>query len=312
MDQHSAPPQHTDATSGDAGPVATTLDAFASHPYRLAARRPGQADTVVRVGTARVPIGGGHVAIAAGPCAVEGRDTLLATARGLRALGVQVLRGGAFKPRTSPYSFQGLGDAGLELLAEAAADTGMAVVTEVLAIEDVERVARCADVLQVGARNMANYRLLEALGAAGRPVLLKRGMGATVEELLCAAEYLLAGGARDVLLCERGVRSFEPLTRNALDLNAVALLRQLSHLPVVVDPSHAAGRADLVTAVALGAVAAGADALLVEVHERPETALVDGAQSLDLEQMAGLVEAVGAVARATGRQLELAATAVAA
>lgn len=273
------------------------------HPYRIAARA-GRPDTIVHVGERRVPIGGDGVVAIAGPCAVEGRDTLLATARGLAALGVPLLRGGAFKPRTSPHSFQGLGEEGLELLAEARAATGMGIVTEVLSPEDVPLVARHADVLQVGTRNMANYRLLQALGEIDTPVLLKRGMAATVEELLCAAEYVLAAGNPNVILCERGVRSFEPLVRNAFDLNVVPLLRELTHLPVIVDPSHAAGRADLVHGISLGAVAAGAHGLIVEVHERPDTALVDGAQSLDLPAAGRLLDGIEAIAGATGRRMQ--------
>jgi 3-deoxy-7-phosphoheptulonate synthase len=277
---------------------------LARHPYRNALRA-GRPDTVVYVGDARVPIGGSSVAIIGGPCAVEGRDTLLATARGLADIGVPMLRGGAFKPRTSPHSFQGLGQEGLELLAEARELTGMAIVTEVLDTVDVELVARYADVLQVGTRNMANYRLLQALGErTDKPVLLKRGMAATVEELLCAAEYVLAAGNPNVILCERGIRSFEPLVRNAFDLNVIPLLAQLTHLPVVVDPSHAAGRADVVPAISMGAVAAGAHGLLVEVHDRPGEALVDGSQSLDLAGASALVGGVEAIARATGRSLD--------
>jgi 3-deoxy-7-phosphoheptulonate synthase len=288
----------------------TTID-LDRHPYRFATRA-GRADTIVHVGDARIPIGGGNVAVIAGPCAVEGRDTLLATARGLAALGVPMLRGGAFKPRTSPHSFQGLGQEGLELLAEAREQTGIAIVTEVLSTEDVALVARHADVLQVGTRNMANYRLLQALGEQQKPVLLKRGMAATVEELLCAAEYILAAGNPNVILCERGIRSFEPLVRNAFDLNVIPLLRELTHLPVLVDPSHAAGRADLVHGVSLGAVAAGADGLIVEVHEQPRAAVVDGDQSLDLPAAARLLDGVEAVASAVGRTLDRAARTVAA
>lgn len=276
---------------------------LARHPYRNALRA-GRTDTIVHVGDARIPIGSDHVAMIAGPCAVEGRDTLLATARGLAARGVPMLRGGAFKPRTSPHSFQGLGEEGLELLAEAREQTGMAIVTEVLASEDIELVARHADMLQVGTRNMANYRLLQALGEqTDKPVLLKRGMAATVEELLCAAEYILAAGNPNVILCERGIRSFEPMVRNAFDLNVIPLLADLTHLPVIVDPSHAAGRADLVQAVSMGAVAAGAHGLIVEVHEQPSTAVVDGDQSLDLDAATRLLDAVDAIAGATGRSM---------
>ena len=214
-----------------------------------------------------------------------------------------MLRGGAFKPRTSPYAFQGLGERGLELLAEARERTGLAVVTEVLAIEDIELVARYADMIQVGARNMANYRLLDALGGCGTPVLLKRGMGANVEELLCAAEYVLAAGNPDVVLCERGVRSFEPLVRNALDLNVVPLLRELTHLPVLVDPSHASGRASIVPALAAGSIAAGAHGVLVEMHVDPARALVDGAQCLDVDTTAGMLTMIEAITVATGRRM---------
>jgi len=277
------------------------------HPYRLAVRA-GRGDTVVRVGPGRVPIGGAHVAVIAGPCAVEGRQPLLSTAAALRDLGVQLLRGGAFKPRTSPYSFQGLGEEGLELLAEARAQSGLGIISEVLTPEEVDLVAGYADVLQVGTRNMANYRLLETLGTCGKPVLLKRGQGSTIEELLCAAEYVLAAGNPDVILCERGVRSFEPLVRNAFDLNVVPLLRKLTHLPVLVDPSHAAGRADLVHGVSLGAIAAGAHGLIVEVHESPESALVDGAQTLDIPAAERLLDGVDAICAAIGRRHERAAS----
>ncbi|MCW2950156.1 MAG: aroF [Thermoleophilia bacterium] len=287
------------------------IPAATHHPYRLAARG-DRSDTVIHIGDARIAVGGEHVTVMAGPCAVESRDSLLEVAQGLRALGVGILRGGAFKPRTSPYAFQGLGEAGLELLAEVRDLTGMAIVTEVLAIDDIELVAAHADVLQVGTRNMANYRLLDALGQAGRPVLLKRGQGSTVEELLCAAEYILAAGNPDVMLCERGIRSFEPLTRNAFDLNAVPLLRTLTHLPIVVDPSHAAGRADLVPALSMGAIAAGAHAVLVEVHPHPDDALVDGVQSLDVSAAGALCAALAAIASATGRIMAQAPAGVAA
>ena len=274
------------------------------HPYRNAVRA-GRPDTIVHVGDARTPIGGDHVAMIGGPCAVEDRESLLQTAQGLAAAGVPMLRGGAFKPRTSPHSFQGLGREGLELLAEARELTGMSVVTEVLDTVDVELVAEHADVLQVGTRNMANYRLLQALGErTDKPVLLKRGMAATVDELLCAAEYVLAAGNPNVILCERGIRSFEPQVRNAFDLNVVPLLRELTHLPVIVDPSHAAGRVDLVPAISLGAIAAGAHGLIVEVHHDPAAALVDGGQSLDLDGAAALLDSLDAIARATGRSLD--------
>ena len=239
----------------------------------------------------------------AGPCAVEDRDTLLAVARRVAAAGAVMLRGGAFKPRTSPYSFQGLGREGLELLAEAREATGLPVVTEVVAPEDVELVAEHADMLQVGARNMQNFRLLSAVGERAHPVLLKRGMMATVEELLLAAEYVLAAGNPRVVLCERGIRTFERATRNTLDVCAVPLLRAETHLPVIVDPSHAAGRRDLVPALARAAVAAGADGLIVEVHTEPDQALSDGPQSLTPAGFDRLMREVGGLAAAMGRSL---------
>lgn len=271
-----------------------------AHPL---ADRSGRPDHVVRVGAAGVSIGGDGVTVMAGPCAVEDFESLLATAQGLRGMGVQVLRGGAYKPRTSPHSFRGLGTAGLEMLARARDATGLAIVTEVLTPADVEHVAAVADMVQVGTRNMGNTALLEAVGACGRPVLLKRGMGASIEELLCAAEYVLAAGTADVVLCERGIRSFDPALRNALDLGAVALLAELTHLPIVVDPSHATGKASLVPAVAAGSVAAGAHGLLVEVHENPATAKIDGDQTIDLPTAQAMMTTLAAVAAATGRRM---------
>jgi 3-deoxy-7-phosphoheptulonate synthase len=250
-----------------------------------------------------VAVGDRKLVVMAGPCAVEGRDQLLEAARCVRGAGAQMLRGGAFKPRTSPYSFQGLGEEGLQFLAEARRETGMSVVTEVMAPEQVALVARYADILQVGARNMQNYALLHAVGEAQRPVLLKRGMMSTVEELLMSAEYILSHGNDRVILCERGIRTFESYTRNTLDINAVPLLKQLSHLPVVVDPSHSTGKRGLVSAVSKGAVAAGADGLLIEVHPHPSRALSDGAQSLKPETFAQLMAELRAVAQAVGRDL---------
>ncbi len=250
-----------------------------------------------------VAIGGEELVVMAGPCAVESRPQILAAAAAVAAAGASVLRGGAFKPRTSPYSFQGLGEQGLELLAEARSATGLSVVTEVVAPEDVSLVARYADILQIGARNMQNYRLLEAMGDQPRPVLLKRGLVATLDELLLAAEYIVSAGDPRVILCERGIRTFEKSTRNTLDISAVPVLRERTHLPVIVDPSHAAGRRELVPALARAAVAAGADGLLVEVHPDPDQAVSDGRQSLTPETFEGMMRELAAVASALGRRL---------
>jgi len=234
---------------------------------------------------------------------VEGHAELLEAARAAKSAGAHMLRGGAFKPRTSPYSFQGLGEEGLRYLAAVREETGLPVVTEVMAPEQVPLVTTYADILQIGARNMQNYALLHAVGEAQRPVLLKRGMMSTVEELLMSAEYILSHGNDRVMLCERGIRTFEPYTRNTLDINAVPLLKQLSHLPVIVDPSHGTGKWELVAAVAKAAVAAGADGLLIEVHPHPSRALSDGAQSLKPEAFARFMTELQAVAQAVGREL---------
>jgi 3-deoxy-7-phosphoheptulonate synthase len=271
-------------------------------PFKLASRDFHPTDTVIALNGLR--IGGRAVVVMAGPCAVESRAQLLETARAVRAAGAHILRGGAFKPRTSPYSFQGLGLEGLELLAEARAETGLPVVTEVMAPDEVHLVARYADVLQIGARNMQNYRLLEAVGQTQRPVLLKRGLTSTLEELLMAAEYILSQENERVMLCERGIRTFETYTRNTLDLAAVPLLKQLSHLPVIVDPSHGTGNWELVGPMARAGVAAGADGLLIEVHPRPEEALSDGGQSLKPERFAVLMEELHQVAEAVGREMD--------
>jgi 3-deoxy-7-phosphoheptulonate synthase len=268
--------------------------------YPLASRDFHPADRVMELAPG-VSLGGAQVLVMAGPCAVEGRSQLEEAAAAISGLGVRVLRGGAFKPRTSPYSFQGLGEDGLRLLRSVADEHGLLVITEVLASEDVELVARYADVLQVGARNMQNYRLLQACGASDRPVLLKRGLAATIDELLQAAEYILAGGNQQVALCERGTRGFEPTVRFSLDITSLPVLKRLTSLPVVVDPSHAAGRADYVPAIARAAVAAGADGLIVEVHPRPAEALSDGAQSLDPSSFAAMMEQVEGIALAVGR-----------
>lgn len=260
-----------------------------SKPFKLASREFRASDTVVQVGD--VAIGGEEpVVVMAGPCSVEGEEMLMETARFVAARGARVLRGGAFKPRTSPYSFQGLGEEGLRLLAAARAATGLLVVSEVMSPADVDLVCRYVDILQVGTRNMQNYALLQEVGRCQKPVLLKRGMASTVEEWLLAAEYILSQGNRDVILCERGIRTFETHTRFTLDLNAVPVVRELSHLPIVVDPSQGTGRWSLVRPMSLAAVAAGAQGLIVEVHPRPAEALSDGAQSLDFDAFGALTE----------------------
>ncbi len=275
-------------------------------PYRLASRAMARNGgcTVVRIGDGeRAAAGGPELLVIAGPCAVEGRQMLRETAHAVRRAGAGALRGGAFKPRTSPYAFRGLEREALLLLAECRRDTGLPVVTEVLDPRQVEAVAEHADVLQVGARNMQNYPLLCEVGRVRRPVLLKRGMAATLTELLLAAEYVMTSGNPDVILCERGIRTFETDTRNTLDVAAIPVLRRETHLPVIVDPSHAAGRADLVTPLACAAVAAGADGFIVEVHPRPEAAWSDGEQSLSPHQFAELMTVVAPFAAAAGRRL---------
>ncbi|RLE35785.1 3-deoxy-7-phosphoheptulonate synthase [Candidatus Acetothermia bacterium] len=270
-------------------------------PFKLASREFHPQDTVVKVNGVR--IGGDEIVVMAGPCAVENRDQILEAARVVKGAGAKVLRGGAFKPRTSPYSFQGLGVEGLRLLAAAREETGLPVVTEVMAPEMVPLVSTYADILQIGARNMQNYALLHAVGEAQRPVLLKRGMMSTIEELLMAAEYILSHGNERIVLCERGIRTFEPYTRNTVDINAVPLLKQLTHLPVVVDPSHGTGKWELVAPVSKAAIAAGADGLIIEVHPHPEEALSDGAQSLKPARFAALMQELRPVAEAVGRTL---------
>jgi 3-deoxy-7-phosphoheptulonate synthase len=258
-------------------------------------------DTIVALNGTR--IGGRRVVVMAGPCAVEDRGQMREVAQPLKEMGVKILRGGAYKPRSSPYSFQGLGRQGLEILAEIRDEFGLLVVTEVMSPEDVPLVAAYADILQVGSRNMQNFSLLHALGRIDKPVLLKRGMMSTVEELLLSAEYILAGGNGRVMLCERGIRTFESYTRNTFDLNAIPALKQLTHLPVIADPSHATGRWELVAAVSRAAVAAGADGLLVEVHPHPSRALSDGAQSLKPETFGHLMADLRPIVHALGREL---------
>jgi 3-deoxy-7-phosphoheptulonate synthase len=251
-------------------------------PYKIASIETKSEPTVVRAGS--LTVGGGHLGVIAGPCSVESEEQIVSSARAIKRAGATALRGGAFKPRTSPYAFQGLKEEGLRMLAAAREETGLAVVTEVVAPEDVDVVCEHADVLQIGARNMQNYRLLEAVGRTDRAVLLKRGPSATVEELLLAAEYILDGGNQQVMLCERGIRTFESHTRFTLPLATVPYLHAKTHLPVVVDPSHGTGHTPLVTAMARAAVAAGADGLIVEVHPNPEKALSDGYQSMTFDQ----------------------------
>src|SRR2546423_4079227 len=270
-----------------------------AQPFPLASQALKNERTVVNVRGVR--FGGAEVVVIAGPCSVESREQLLETARAVKAAGASMLRAGAYKPRTSPYDFQGLGLEALRLLGEAREETGLPVVTEVLSTDDVDVVAEYADMLQVGARNMQNFALLRRLASTPRPVMLKRGPSATIKEWLLAAEYLLAGGNSDVVLCERGIKTFETDTRNTLDLAAVALARELSHLPVVVDPSHATGRRDIVPAAARAAIAVGADGLMVEVHPHPERALSDGPQSLDLEGFAAMMESFSAPPRRVAR-----------
>jgi 3-deoxy-7-phosphoheptulonate synthase len=270
-------------------------------PYKLASRhfRPG--GTVVSVGG--VEIGGPRVVAMAGPCSVENRDQINRAAEQVARSGALVIRGGAFKPRSSPYSFQGLGEEGLLMLREAADAHGLLVVSEVMDSSQIGLLCQYADILQVGARNMQNYNLLRELGRARKPVLLKRGIAATIEELLLSAEYVLSGGNYDVILCERGIRTFESATRNTMDLSAIPVVKKLSHLPIVADPSHGTGRRDHVPAMARAAVAAGADGLLVEVHPDPDRALSDGAQSLRPEQFAELMDQLRIIAPAVGRSI---------
>ena len=272
-----------------------------SRPYKLASREFCPQDTVFHLNG--ITIGGGSLLVIAGPCSVEDRNQLLETAQAVHEAGAHLLRGGAFKPRTSPYSFQGKGVEGLELLAEAREATGMPIVTEVMAPEMVPIVSRYADVLQVGARNMQNYALLHAVGAGDRPVLLKRGISATIEEFLMAAEYILSHDNQKIILCERGIRTFETTTRNTTDINAIPVLKSLTHLPVILDPSHSTGHWEYVAAIARAGVAAGADGLIVEVHTNPEEALSDGAQSLKPERFAKLMDQIRAICSALERPL---------
>ncbi|HEV2170981.1 MAG TPA: 3-deoxy-7-phosphoheptulonate synthase [Candidatus Binatus sp.] len=273
-----------------------------TQPYKLASRAFRSEGSVIDVGRG-VRFGGPEIVVAAGPCAVESSDQIFRIAEGVARLGARILRGGAFKPRTSPYSFQGLGEAGLKLLREAADRFRLLVVSEVMDPSQVEMIQSYVDLMQVGARNMQNYHLLRALGEVRKPVLLKRGMSATIEEWLLSAEYIMSGGNYNVILCERGIRTFETSTRNTLDIAAIPAIKKLSHLPIIADPSHGTGRRDRVAPMARAAVAAGADGLLIEVHHDPEHALSDGAQSLYLEQFGQLMTELRIIAPAVGRRM---------
>ncbi|MEN6413248.1 MAG: 3-deoxy-7-phosphoheptulonate synthase [Veillonellales bacterium] len=269
--------------------------------FKLVSREFNPADTIVDVGG--IKVGGDHLAVMAGPCAVESREQLLAAASVVKEGGAQFLRGGAYKPRTSPYDFQGMEEKGLELLAEAGQKTGLKIVTEVTDIQAVKVVCDYADMLQIGARNMQNFQLLKAVGKINKPVLLKRGLSATINEWLNAAEYILSEGNYNVVLCERGIRTFENYTRNTLDLSAVAAVKQISHLPVIVDPSHGTGLWRLVQPMARAAIAAGADGLMIEVHPNPAEALSDGKQSLTPEHFTALMSEIGGIAALMGKRL---------
>ena len=270
-------------------------------PYKRANRMFHPEDSIVDV--CGVKVGGKQITVMAGPCSVETREQIIGVAEDVKQMGAAILRGGAFKPRTSPYSFQGLQETGLDLLKEAKAVTGLPIITEIMAADKIERFVEDVDVIQVGARNMQNFELLKELGKTDKPILLKRGLSATIEEWLMSAEYIMAGGNDNVILCERGIRTFENYTRNTLDLSAIPAVKKLSHLPVVVDPSHAAGMWWMVEPLAKAAVAVGADGLIIEVHNDPEHALCDGAQSLKPERFGRLMQDLKIIAGAVGREL---------
>ena len=273
-----------------------------TEPYKKANRKYHPDNSLVDLGGGAL-VGGKRLAVIAGPCSVESEAQIVGVAKAVQAAGAAALRGGAFKPRTSPYAFQGMGNDGIRLLQEARAVTGLPIVTEIMSTDNVEMFEMCVDVIQVGARNMQNFDLLKQLGKTTKPILLKRGLSSTIEEWLMSAEYIMAGGNERVILCERGIRTFETFTRNTLDLSAVLAVKQLSHLPVVVDPSHACGKAWMVEKMSLAAVAAGADGLIIEVHNDPPHALCDGAQSITPDQFAGLMEQLRALAPCVGREL---------
>ena len=273
-----------------------------SEPYKKANRKFHPDPTIVKVGDTEV--GGKQITLIAGPCSVESEAQIVSVAKAVKNSGATMLRGGAFKPRTSPYSFQGLKYEGLELLKEARAETGLPIVTELMSPYDIDRFVKDVDVIQIGARNMQNFELLKELGKINKPVLLKRGLSATIEEWLMSAEYILSGGNSDVILCERGIRTFETYTRNTLDLSAIVAIKQLSHLPVIVDPSHATGKAWMVPALARAAIAVGADGLIIEVHNDPEHALCDGSQSIRPEQFDEVVKDLRTIAPVVGREVK--------
>jgi 3-deoxy-7-phosphoheptulonate synthase len=272
-----------------------------SKPYKLASREFHPQDTIIKING--VAIGGNEIVVMAGPCAVESEEQLMSTAHAVKAAGATVLRGGAFKPRTSPYQFRGLGENGLKILAQASKETQMPVITEVISPEHVDLVAKYADILQIGARNMQNFILLDEVGKTKKPVLLKRGLSSNIQEWLLAAEYILAQGNEQVILCERGIRTFETYTRNTMDLSAIPIIEKVSHLPIIADPSHATGKWYLVTPLALAAVAAGADGLLIEVHPNPDLALTDGPQSLNFDNFRLLMSQLVPIAQTKNRKL---------
>lgn len=270
-------------------------------PYKLASKSFKQEPTIIKIGD--VEIGGDQIQIMAGPCAVESKEQVLEIAHQVKAAGAKIMRGGAYKPRTSPYAFQGMEEEGLKILAEAGEKTGMKIITEVVDVRTVSLVAEYADILQIGARNMQNFFLLKEVAKAGKPVLLKRGLSATIEEWLMAAEYIVSGGNPNVILCERGIRTFETYTRNTLDLSAIPVIKSLSHLPIIADPSHATGKWQLVRPMARAAIAAGADGLIIEVHNNPQEALCDGNQSLTPGNFSALMEELKGMAELMGRRL---------
>jgi 3-deoxy-7-phosphoheptulonate synthase len=273
-----------------------------THPYKMVSRQFKRADTVIDVGKG-VTVGGSELVVMAGPCSIENEDHIVDTARAVQRAGANVLRGGAFKPRSSPYAFRGLGVEGLRCLAVAGRETGMPVITELMTVRDVEVVAEHADIIQIGARNMQNFMLLDEVGMLQKPVMLKRALSGQIEEWLLAAEYILSAGNPNVILCERGIRTFETAYRNTFDVNAIPLVKELSHLPVIADPSHGTGKWGLVEPIARAGVAAGADGLMIEVHPHPEAALSDGAQSLTYESFAKMMLSVAGIAAAVGRTL---------
>ena len=272
-----------------------------SKPYKLAARSTKEEDTVIHVND--IQIGGGVFVVFAGPCSVESREQVLTTAEGIKSGGAHFFRGGAFKPRTSPYSFQGMGEDGLKLLADARTQTGLPIITELMSIDTVDLISQYSDIIQIGARNMQNFSLLKELGRTQRPIFLKRGLCATLEELLMSAEYIMSEGNYNVILCERGIRTYEKAYRNTLDLNAVPMLKQMTHLPIIVDPAHGTGQVDLVTPMAKAAIAAGADGIMVEVHPKPEEAFSDGQQSLTIPQFKQMMDELKPFIEAAGKRL---------